>query len=124
MMDSSSVDILFRLLLVLGLVLLNGFFVAAEYSIVTVRKTRIEQLPKIGSLQNAEGVSLLLARPIVFLTTLLRPLITVINAITNALLRMLGIEPSAGHTLVHSVEELRMLVEQSREAGFLEEEEN
>src|SRR5437667_5883021 len=33
-----------RLLGVLALVIANGFFVAAEFSIVTVRKTRIDQL--------------------------------------------------------------------------------
>src|SRR5580700_12007894 len=36
--------ILWRLAGVLALVLANGFFVAAEFSIVTVRKTRIDQL--------------------------------------------------------------------------------
>jgi CBS domain containing-hemolysin-like protein len=35
---------LWRLAAVLALVLANGFFVAAEFSIVTVRKTRIDQL--------------------------------------------------------------------------------
>ena len=35
---------LWRLGGVLALVLANGFFVAAEFSIVTVRKTRIDQL--------------------------------------------------------------------------------
>src|SRR5437773_8453327 len=34
----------FALLAVLALVLANGFFVAAEFSLVTVRKTRIDQL--------------------------------------------------------------------------------
>ena len=35
---------LWRLAGVLALVLANGFFVAAEFSIVTVRKTRVDQL--------------------------------------------------------------------------------
>ena len=37
-------DVIWRLAAVLALVLANGFFVAAEFSIVTVRKTRIDQL--------------------------------------------------------------------------------
>ena len=37
-------DVMWRLAAVLALVLANGFFVAAEFSIVTVRKTRIDQL--------------------------------------------------------------------------------
>ncbi len=37
-------DVMWRLVGLLALVLANGFFVAAEFSIVTVRKTRIDQL--------------------------------------------------------------------------------
>jgi putative hemolysin len=37
-----------RLLAVPGLVLLNGFFVAAEFSLVAVRRTRVEQLVNEG----------------------------------------------------------------------------
>src|ERR1700745_1710687 len=37
-------DVFWRLAGLLALVLANGFFVAAEFSIVTVRKTRVDQL--------------------------------------------------------------------------------
>src|SRR5207302_6603541 len=47
-MDHSIADILWRLAGVLALVFANGFFVAAEFSIVTVRKTRIDQLVAEG----------------------------------------------------------------------------
>ena len=43
-MDHSLAGIAWRLVGVLALVLANGFFVAAEFSIVAVRKTRIDQL--------------------------------------------------------------------------------
>src|ERR1700716_4482341 len=43
-MEHSLAGILWRLAALLALVLANGFFVAAEFSIVTVRKTRIDQL--------------------------------------------------------------------------------
>ena len=43
-MDASFVSIVWRLAAVLALVCANGFFVAAEFSIVTVRKTRIDQM--------------------------------------------------------------------------------
>src|SRR3954464_12606219 len=43
-MDHSHAEMTWRLGGLLALVLANGFFVAAEFSIVTVRKTRIDQL--------------------------------------------------------------------------------
>ena len=43
-MEHSLAATLWRLAAVLALVLANGFFVAAEFSIVTVRKTRVDQL--------------------------------------------------------------------------------
>jgi CBS domain containing-hemolysin-like protein len=39
---------LLKALLILGLVLLNGFFVAAEYALLSVRRTRLEQLAREG----------------------------------------------------------------------------
>src|SRR6185295_15914986 len=43
-MEHSLAATLWRLAALLALVLANGFFVAAEFSIVTVRKTRIDQM--------------------------------------------------------------------------------
>ncbi len=44
-------DILLRLLLVLLLILINAFFVTAEFSIVSVRRSRINQLVESGDIQ-------------------------------------------------------------------------
>ena len=43
-MEHSLAGIFWRLAGVLALVFANGFFVASEFAIVTVRKTRIDQL--------------------------------------------------------------------------------
>jgi len=40
--------IILRLLLIVTLVALNAFFVAAEYALLSVRRTRIEQLAREG----------------------------------------------------------------------------
>jgi CBS domain containing-hemolysin-like protein len=48
-MDNPVLDVGIRLFAVLALVLANGFFVAAEFSIISVRKTRIDQLLTEGS---------------------------------------------------------------------------
>jgi CBS domain containing-hemolysin-like protein len=49
-MEHSLAGVMWRLGGVLALVLANGFFVAAEFSIVTVRKTRVDQLISEGHL--------------------------------------------------------------------------
>ena len=48
-MDSPVFDVGIRMLAVLALVLANGWFVAAEFAIISVRKTRIDQLLAEGS---------------------------------------------------------------------------
>src|ERR1700754_5031544 len=48
-MDNPVLDVGIRLFGVLALVLANGFFVAAEFAIISVRKTRIDQLLAEGS---------------------------------------------------------------------------
>jgi CBS domain containing-hemolysin-like protein len=48
-METGVVDVAVRLAAVLALVLANGFFVAAEFAIISVRKTRVEQLIAEGS---------------------------------------------------------------------------
>src|SRR5205809_490233 len=47
-MEVSLASVFWRLAGVLALIFANGFFVAAEFSIVTVRKTRIDQLVAEG----------------------------------------------------------------------------
>src|SRR6202045_1635033 len=47
-MEHTIAGVLWRLAGILALVLANGFFVAAEFSIVTVRKTRVDQLVAEG----------------------------------------------------------------------------
>jgi CBS domain containing-hemolysin-like protein len=49
-MDEPLIVTLLKLLAVLGLVGANGFFVAAEFGLVAVRRTRIEQLANEGNL--------------------------------------------------------------------------
>ena len=205
--EHSSLDITFRLISVFLLVGLNAFFVAAEFSLVSVRPTRVEELiaqgnrtavvvgraiadpdrfiaatqlgitlaslglgwigepalssllvpllnflpqtwvgaaahsiagtiafafitvmhvvggelaPKSIALQDPERTALVVARPTEWTLHLFRPAIWLLNGAGNALLRLFGIQPASGHGKVHSVTELRMLVEASHEGGVLE----
>lgn len=199
----SPLDIAMRLLVVLALVVANGFFVTAEFALVTVRKTRIDQLvaegnrlarsvrravsdpdsyiaatqlgitmaslglgwvgeptvasviepalgfaaahsiatalafalitalhivlgelaPKTIALQHAERAALIVAKPTELFMKVFWPFIVLLNAMGRAVVRALGLRPPSGHALVHSEEELKMLVTASQEAGVLEEDE-
>ena len=203
-------EIAWRLAAVLALVFANGFFVAAEFALVTVRKTRIDQLiaegsslarpvrraitdpdsyiaatqlaitmtslglgwigepavssiiqpalgllpvplraatshtlsvalgfavitalhivlgelaPKTVALQHAERTALVVGRPTELFMRVFWPFITVLNSMGRWVVRLLGLKPPSGSSLVHSEEELKMLVTASQEAGVIEEEE-
>jgi CBS domain containing-hemolysin-like protein len=209
-MESAVLDAGLRILIVLALVFANGFFVAAEFSLVTVRKTRVDQLiaegdrmavavrraladpesyiaatqlgitmasiglgwvgepmlasmiepafsflpptlsaagahsvsvaiafamitalhivlgelaPKSIALQHAERTSLYVVRPTALFLTTFKPFILLLNGMGRAVVNLLGLQPPSGRTLVHSEEELKMLVTASQEAGVLEEDE-
>ena len=61
-MDSSILIDLLKLVVVLLLVLANGFFVAAEFSLVSVRRTRIAELVSHGN-TSAEAVQKAIENP-------------------------------------------------------------
>jgi CBS domain containing-hemolysin-like protein len=210
-MDSPAILDVFKLILVILLVLANGFFVAAEFSLVSVRRTRVAELvangrigaeavqkaiqnpdrviaatqlgitiaslglgwlgepalahllqpmvalfplsiqsdlshsisaliafvvitfmhvvagelaPKSIALQDPERTSLFVAGPTLLTERIFKPVIWALNGTGNALLRLVGVEPASGHELVHSVEELKMLVTASAEGGVVEADES
>jgi CBS domain containing-hemolysin-like protein len=195
------------LLLIPALVVLNGLFVAAEFSLVAVRKTRIEELiqrgiksarsveaamnrldrsiaatqlgitlasiglgfvgepvlaeflkpladflpqgwrgaatdsiagilafllitymhvvfgeliPKTLALQSADRSALWLSGPLNVFARLSRPLLMTISGTATFILRLLGYKASSGEEMVHSVDELKLLIEDSEEAGVLD----
>lgn len=83
-----------------------------------------ELAPKSIALQHPENTSLLVAGPTLLTERIFKPVIWVLNGAGNALLRLFGVQPASGHQLVHSVEELRMLVTASAEGGVVEAEES
>jgi CBS domain containing-hemolysin-like protein len=79
-----------------------------------------ELLPKALAIQTADRSSLWLAGPLAVFARLTRPLILLMSGTSNLLLRCLGFRPAGSSVLVHSVEELALLVEDMEEAGVLE----
>ena len=82
-----------------------------------------EIVPKSFTLQHSERVALAVAHPIAIFRTIFRPFIWVLVGSSSAVLRWFGLPPPSGISLVHSEEELKMLVTASRQKGVLEEEE-
>ena len=197
-MEPLAVNLIVGLGAILALVLANGFFVAAEFAIVMVRRTRIDQLiaegsrramtvrravtdpdsyiaatqlgitmaslalgwfadhlltpvnepvfrfllpivafvfitalhivlgelaPKSIALQHPERTALIVTRPTELFMKAFWPFISLMNGMGRAVVRMFGLHDPSGHALVHSEQELKMLVTASQEAGVLEEKE-
>ena len=81
-----------------------------------------EQAPKYYSIQRAERVSLWISRPLNLFRLVLRPVVWVVNASTNFILRPWGIR--LGEEMeAHSEEELRIMITSSTASGVLEPEE-
>jgi CBS domain containing-hemolysin-like protein len=82
-----------------------------------------ELTPKSIALRHRERTALLVGRPIVLLAWLFRPATWALTASADRLLRLIGVPPARGQELVHSVEELKMLVAASAERGVVDAEE-
>ncbi len=82
-----------------------------------------EVAPKNMALQKAEKISLFAIPVITFLRKAFTPLIWLFNGSADAMLRLFRIEPAPGLHLIHSEEELKMLVSQSSKGGVLEDSE-
>src|SRR5688572_16483856 len=79
-----------------------------------------EQAPKAWAITYPEGTSRWVAAPLIFFSWITRPFTELLNWSSNVLIRMIGIKSaSTEHDRVHSPEEIRMLVEQSRKTGGL-----
>ncbi|CAA9536520.1 MAG: Magnesium and cobalt efflux protein CorC [uncultured Thermomicrobiales bacterium] len=95
---------------------------AVAFSIITTLHIVIGELaPKSLALQRPDQTSLATAGPIHLFLLLFKPVIHALNAVGNAVVRLVGVEPAAGHSLVQSADELRLAVDASRAAGLVEE---
>ncbi len=103
---------------------LHSITIAIGFSIVTTLHIVLGELaPKSIALQRPEGTSVVVARPIRWFLRVFSPVIMVMNALGNGVVRLLGFKPASGHERVHSAEELVMLVASAHEAGILEDRE-
>lgn len=79
-----------------------------------------EQMPKIAALQATEKIGLWVAPPLNLFTRFTGPLAGWMNNSSTWFLRRLGYKADFHEGEVHSVDELRLLVEDTEEAGLLD----
>ncbi|MSQ93974.1 MAG: HlyC/CorC family transporter [Gemmataceae bacterium] len=77
-----------------------------------------ELIPKSLALMSPTRIAIWVAAPLYLFALATRPLILIMNGTGNMFLRWIGACP-AMETLVHSVEELALLIEDTEEAGVL-----
>ena len=78
-----------------------------------------ELIPKTLALQKPDGTALWVAAPLNLFAKVARPLIHAMNGTGNGILRLCGYPPATGREMVHSIEELSLLIEDTEEAGIL-----
>src|ERR687894_2936543 len=79
-----------------------------------------EQVPKIYAINRAERVARFIARPLHLFTQVFSPFIHVLNAASNAMLRLVGIKATNEYEEGGSPEELKVLIAQSLTGGQLD----
>jgi putative hemolysin len=96
--------------------------VAIAFTIITSLHIVLGELaPKTIALQRPESTALWVARPTEIFLRIFWPFIAVMNGAGNLVVRLVGLEPASEHSRAHSSAELRLLVEESGEAGVLDE---
>jgi CBS domain containing-hemolysin-like protein len=78
-----------------------------------------EMAPKSWAISDPERSALLLALPFRGFTSVFRPLLVVLNVLANACVRLLKVTPQTELASAHGPDELRLLIEASREHGTL-----
>lgn len=107
----------------LGNPVITGHIVAIVITLIIVTYLHVvlgEQVPKMIAIQKAEAIALWTTRPTIIIGKIFRPLIKVMSGSASGIMRMFGLEPTGVHSIAHSPEEIRMLVEQSGQEGEIE----
>ncbi|GAA1758390.1 hemolysin family protein [Luedemannella helvata] len=78
-----------------------------------------EMAPKSWAISHPEDSALLVARPFRAFTRLSRPVLVALNGVANACLRLVKVTPQDELAQAHGPQELRLLLDSSREHGTL-----
>lgn len=78
-----------------------------------------EMVPKNLSFSVPDRAALILAPPLVWISTVFRPVIVALNATANGVLRLFGVEPKSEASSTFTIDEVANIVAQSQQAGVL-----
>jgi len=101
----------------------HGVAIAVAFTLITFMHVIFgELMPKTVALQSPDKTALLIARPLNLFAMVARPLILMMNGTSSWILKRRGYQAAGTEGAVHSVEELRLLIDDVEEAGILDEE--
>ena len=98
-------------------------FVVALGIVVYLHVVLGEMVPKNIAIAGPERAALVLGPPMMVVVTVLKPLVVLLNAISNGVLRLMRVEPKEEVTSAFTREEVAALVDESRGEGLLPDEE-
>src|SRR5207237_9084044 len=108
----------------LGAATAHSIAVAIAFAIITAAEIVFGELtPKWIALERPENTALWLVKPLELFMRVMSPFIRIVHGTAQAVIRLLGFSGADHRAMVHSEEELKMLVTASQEAGVLEEQE-
>ncbi len=80
-----------------------------------------ELVPKSVAIRKAESTTLAISYPLYLFFIIFHPFIWLMNSLSNFFLNIIGIQPVGEHE-IHSIDELRLLIEQSKNGGEIQKE--
>jgi len=80
-----------------------------------------ELAPKSIAIRKAESTTLAVSYPLYWFFIIFKPFIWLMNSLSNLFLKIIGIQPVGEHE-IHSADELRLLVKQSKDGGAIQSE--
>ncbi|WP_145088885.1 hemolysin family protein [Sporomusa sp. KB1] len=93
---------------------------AIAFSIITALHIILGELaPKSLAIQKADSVTIWTSVPLIAFYKLMYPFIWVLNSITNWILQAVGIGLANEHEAAHTEEEIRILMEESQQQGYI-----
>ena len=93
---------------------------AISFAIITFFTIVLGELvPKMVALQRAQSVAMAVVRPMEAFQSVFRAPIWILNQTGNWVGKLVGLNTTAAHTGIYSVEELRHLIELSNQSGHL-----